>query len=357
MPAPPLASQRGRVLLDASLWTDPAGAAALAERLHPILGARRLALLWPGEAAPGRVAAACDAVLIDAAAPSDLSSLAAAQARGDLAGDLFVTANAKRAEWARQRELPVVALAPGEDAAARLAAPALLREDAAALVTAFQAARERRPLIVGVNGIDKSGKTRFAAGLAAELRRRGRVAETLSVESFLAPRRLRAAHDYPPVERYYRKRYDLERLRDQALRPLREEGRRRLRIDVYDGRRERTGEELHLAFGETGLLIVEGPFLFRADLFYHFDFRIYLVTDFERALDLSLADVPAARREARRRALLAREVAAQQLYLRQETPWQRAHLVLRDVNGDAPSIEAVQLGAPDASSSPSTARA
>jgi len=356
MPAPPLASGRGRVLLDASLWTDPAAAAALARRLRGVLGDRRLAVLWPGEAAPDDVAAACDDAIIDAAAAGDLSSLAAAHARGDMDRDLLVTANAKRADWARQRGLPVVAVAPDEDPAARLAAPALLVEDAAELVGFFQASRERRPLVVGINGIDKSGKTRFAAGLAAALRRRGRVAETLPVDAFLAPRRLREASDYPPVERYYRKRYDLERLRDQALRPLREEGRRRVRVAIYDGRRERVGSELHLSLGETGMLIVEGPFLFRADLFYHFDFRIYLVTDFERALDLALADVPESRRQARRRALLAREVAAQQLYLGQETPWQRAHLVLRDVNGDTPRVEAVQLASPDASSAPATSR-
>ena len=87
------------------------------------------------------------------------------------------------------------------------------------------------------------------------------------------------------------------------------------------------------------MVFLEGPFLFQEDLFTSFDFRIYLVSDFERALELELGGLQGKERERRRDEIVRVELAAQSLYLRKETPWKRAQLVIRGMNTDSPHIE------------------
>ena len=65
--------------------------------------------------------------------------------------------------------------------------------------------------------------------------------------------------------------------------------------------------------------------------------------DFKKSVELELRDYPEGKtREKREEEFLRRELAAQSIYLSQESPWKRAHIVLRDVNDARPKIESRQ---------------
>ena len=100
-------------------------------------------------------------------------------------------------------------------------------------------------------------------------------------------------------------------------------------------------EKRSLSVGERSMLLMEGPFLFQEDLFAYFDFRIYLVSDFERSLEIELDGLEGRRRKRKEAEFLRVRFAAQSLYLRNDKPWKCAHLVIRGANTERPLIESL----------------
>jgi uridine kinase len=296
---------------------------------------RRLSLLGEAEA-PQRTAFA----RLLAAGDDPIAALAAAWTAGDLAGCLLVTARDRLAGWARQQGLPVLVPVTEAPLAPQLAPRSLVLRDAAALVLRARRRHGQRPLLVGVNGIANAGKTRFAADLAVQLGSLGFNCPVLSLDIFTAPRKVREAKGYSEPERLLLKTYSLERLDEQLLRPLQAETAPSLQLDVFDRERDRVAAKMTLDMDSRSIVLLEGPFLYQEQLVTPFDYRIYLVTSFTRAIELELGELAGKAREARRRDFIDGSIAAHSLYLRRATPWRHAHLQVRDANTEQPRIAA-----------------
>jgi uridine kinase len=257
---------------------------------------------------------------------------------GRLKKTLFVTANEKRIRLARQLGLAVLE-ASGADLLEQISPRALVLRDTASLILRVRRERKDRYLLAGINGIDNSGKSGFSMQLAAVLASLGLEPTLLSMESFTASKKARRARDYPEAERYYHKHYAMDRLREQLLLPLQGGLASSVSYDHYETDRERVIEKKSISLNTRSALLLEGPFLFQEDLSAYFDFRIYLVTDFERAIDIELKDVPEKKRKKHEVRFVKSRLGAQSLYLRKEAPWKRAHVVIRGVNTERPVIE------------------
>lgn len=337
MPAPVLSSTARRLLVDAAL----ADGIPLAELVASLREARpdcELIVLGGSQGLAG------DLPQIPGG-EEETAALDAAMAQRRLEGALVLSARERILGWARHAGLAALAPGPDQTLADHVTPHALVLNDAVAMLLRARRRREGRPYLVGVNGIDKAGKTVFTNRLAARLEDLGFRTECLAMTEFVAEKKERRAKGYPEAEGLYHKHYALERLRKQLLWPLQQcrELPLQLHFDVYDADRERLAEKRSLHLDRDSMAILEGPYLFQGDLFSFFDFRIYLVSDFERAIDLALGDLTGKAREKRLLEFQRRELAAQSLYLKQEAPWKRAHLVLRGVNSETPSVEQVQL--------------
>ena len=77
-----------------------------------------------------------------------------------------------------------------------------------------------RPVIVGINGVDGSGKTVLAEGLSGALRCLGRPAHTISVDGFHHPRERRYRRGEQSPEAYYHDTIDYMALAEEALKPV-----------------------------------------------------------------------------------------------------------------------------------------
>lgn len=281
-----------------------------------------------------------------AASPEDeTAALAEAHVAGELEGVLVLSARERLLGWARRAELPVLVPKLGSPLAEQLSASALVLDDVASLLLRARRAREGKPFLVGVNGIDNSGKTEFSARLSDRMESLGFRVERVSLSEFTAEKRARRAKGYSEAEGYYRKHFSMERLREQLLTPLRQcaELPLQFQFDTHDLDRDRPGEKRRMHLDRDSMVMLEGPFLFQAELFPYFDFRIYLVSDFERAIELALTGLEGKKRERRHVEYQRRELAAQSLYLKQGAPWKRAHIVLRGVNTDSPTVEEATL--------------
>ena len=212
---------------------------------------------------------------------------------GDTASDL---------EAAAKNQLPFICAAYGFGDAETLAAATFCARDAAeiaALVTQLDVFfRLKRRLftpgkrIIGINGVDTSGKTIFSERFARFLEITGLKTAVLHLDDFHNPAEVRRQGENE-VDAYYQHAFDYEKVCREILAPLQRDGRLdrdvmclSLDTDRYEVRR-------HFSLDAETVLLIEGVLLFREPLAAYLDGRIYLQISFEEVLRrAAVRDVP-----------------------------------------------------------------
>jgi uridine kinase len=192
------------------------------------------------------------------------------------------------------------------------------------------------PVRVAVDGPDAAGKTTLAEELALGLRRRGRAVIRASIDGFHRPRaeRYRRGEDSPLG--YYEDSFDFGALRRVLLDPLGPEGDRRYRSAIFDFRVDAAQPVPAVVATDSDILIVDGVFLLRPDLYDSWDLRIFVSASFAEILrrarerDVALFGSPA---EVERR-YSARYIPGQKLYFAAVRPMEKADVV---VDNDDPA--------------------
>lgn len=137
-----------------------------------------------------------------------------------------------------------------------------------------------RPTLVAIDGVDGSGKTTFAAQLAAPYSELGRRAHIVHMDDFLNPRatRYRLGRDSP--EGFFRDTYDLPAFTGQVLEPLRRSGPTHIVCRAFDYRTDQPVHDEPTAVGVADVVLVEGMFLHRDELAGAWDMSIFLDVPF-----------------------------------------------------------------------------
>lgn len=142
--------------------------------------------------------------------------------------------------------------------------------------------RAARNLIVGVSGIDGSGKSKLASKLESGLNSGGIMARQISIDDFLQPKSLR--HKNPnQIQGYFEDNFNYDSLNTQVLVPVRNSMSVDNKIPVLDLDTDQISEQ-PFRFSGPGVLIVEGVFLFRKELRDAIDFKIWIQIDFKPAM-------------------------------------------------------------------------
>jgi uridine kinase len=137
-----------------------------------------------------------------------------------------------------------------------------------------------RPFVLGITGVDCAGKTEFAAGLGACLQERGHRIQVIHLDDFNNPRSVRRGGD-DRDELYYQRikqgySFNWDRLVDELLRPIRENGRvtrRLVSVSWHDD--DLTYETDYEVTPET-VVLLEGVFLFLEVISRYVDYYVYL---------------------------------------------------------------------------------
>ena len=207
-----------------------------------------------------------------------------------------------------------------------------------------------RPLLVYVSGVDAAGKTKVTSELARLLQDAGQNSSVVNVDDFHQPKSLRYARDLDLPDQYYYRSYDLARLVQEVLVPIRETGRLDRSLRLLDLATDTFSmERRYLADPET-VVFLEGVFLLRSELVGFGDMFIEvdapLSVAFERARNREKGREDAA---ATLDKYASKYFPAQVRYRRTFSPLQRAQIVID--NGvempftrslrDAPSLDAL----------------
>lgn len=175
-------------------------------------------------------------------------------------------------------------------------------ELANAVIAKRRATARDGAILVGISGIDASGKGTLASHLAAELRERGVRVESIGADAWLTPLD-RLSLDSDPGEQFYL---------------------HAIRFDETFQRIARLQEE----DGSIEVILLEGIFLFKRGLRSRYDLSIWVDCRFETALERALArnqeGLPRERLLADYRRIY---FPAQEVYLRRDNPRDFADIV------------------------------
>ena len=145
------------------------------------------------------------------------------------------------------------------------------------------AKKRRQPAIIGINGVDCSGKSVFAANFHDWLNRHGEHAVLVHLDDFHNPCAIRHQGDNP-VEAYYHHAFDLERLTRLVLEPLRRDGQLTVELDVLNLDTDCYDIHRYYEIRHESVVLLEGVLLFRPPLLDFFDIRVFLHIGFEEVL-------------------------------------------------------------------------
>lgn len=148
-------------------------------------------------------------------------------------------------------------------------------------------------MIVGVTGMDASGKSMMATLLAEELLRSGHSVQIIRVDDFHRPRAERRRDDVPEPVQFYERTFDFERIGNELLSPIRNNGRINASLLCLDLLEDTWSVKRDYVVDEATVVLLEGVFLFRLEIVHFLDLVIYLHVDESTVLDrASDRDVP-----------------------------------------------------------------
>ncbi|WP_152365422.1 uridine kinase [Microlunatus speluncae] len=194
--------------------------------------------------------------------------------------------------------------------------------------------------LVAIDGVDGSGKTTFAATVAARLRQQGRACLVIHVDDFHRPRaeRHRRGRDSPLG--FWLDTYDYPALHRLVLEPLGPGGDGSYRSRWTDLVNDCHVDEPPRRAEPGTVVILEGLFLHRDELVERWDFSIFLDAPFEITVARMAGrdgGSPDPEHPSQRR-----YVEGQRLYFEACRPWQRADLVIDNTDPRHPMIITAQ---------------
>ncbi len=137
-----------------------------------------------------------------------------------------------------------------------------------------------RATLVAVDGVDGSGKSTFADLLVTEYFNRRRAALVVHMDDFLNPRAIRYRMGRTSPHGFFLDTYDLGAFTANILEPLRPGGSREIVPRAFDLRTDSPLNDDPVAVPPQAVVIVEGMFLHRDELFEHWDLSVFLDVPF-----------------------------------------------------------------------------
>jgi uridine kinase len=144
----------------------------------------------------------------------------------------------------------------------------------------------RRSVLVGVTGIDGSGKGYVAGELVAALRERGVSAANIYADGWLnLPRRRFDPQN--PAEHFYEHALRLDEMFEQLILPLKAKRSHRVVADFAEETATAYREHTY-RFDDVDVIVLEGIYLLKRAYRSHFDLSFWVDCTFETALERAI---------------------------------------------------------------------
>lgn len=191
--------------------------------------------------------------------------------------------------------------------------------------------------VVGINGVDTSGKTEFTQWYSRFLTSVGMKNQVLHIDDFHNPALVREA-GANPVDAYYQNAFDYDKLLNEVLLPLRKEGRLNQTVTCLNLNTDEYQNKITYHVERDSVLLIEGVLLFRPPLLSFLDGTVFLDIPFDEVLRRAqIRDVPKYGTIFLER-YRKKYIPIQERYLREHRPKEVCDVLIDNRNYDTPLI-------------------
>lgn len=202
-----------------------------------------------------------------------------------------------------------------------------------------------RPLIVGINGVDTSGKTIFTKELCNYLSQFHNHLQVIHLDDFHNPSDIRNKESDPVIS-YFNNAFNLESIEENILKPT-SIGERldkeflllNLENDLYDVKKR-------YIVNEDTIVLLEGVLLFREPIDQYMDVKIYIDISFDEVIIRAQKRDYKLFGDATEERYRKKYIPVQKLYFEKHSPKEKSHLVINNENFAKPQIEKIPFNGP-----------
>lgn len=197
--------------------------------------------------------------------------------------------------------------------------------------------KKYKAFIIGITGIDTSGKTIFAEALSEFITSKDYSSKLIQLDDFHNPREIRYAGENQ-ADNYYHKSFDIATIVQKLLVPIRENGRLSTKLTLLNLHTNKYEVEKEYLVDKDTIVVFEGVFLFRKELSPYLDYRIFLEIPYEESKSRAVTrDVPVYGEEILDR-YDGKYLPAQRKYLDEYPPNKTADLIINNENWEYPKV-------------------
>jgi len=192
-----------------------------------------------------------------------------------------------------------------------------------------------RPFVIGITGIDASGKTRFTESFEKYLLSRNLEVQVIHLDDFHNPRNIRYSGN-DQAYNYYNRSFDITTIINKLLIPVHMAKKDDLRFSLVHLDLNTDEFSIHRDYSFTSRTVVlfEGVFLFRKELAPYLDYRIFLDISFEECKRRARSRDP----EAVLEKYDSKYLPAQRKYLDEYPPSEIADMIIDNNSWNKPSL-------------------
>lgn len=198
--------------------------------------------------------------------------------------------------------------------------------------------QENTPLIVGITGVDTSGKTQLTNELKVALINQGYQVQVVHVDDFHNEKAIRYANELSEPDQYYYRSIDFEKIARDLLQLIKKNRRLETTINHLNLDTDTWTYNKKYLINPQTIVLLEGVFIYRDETRPFIDTFIHLHVDEAIVLERAqLRDKPKQGEEVIRK-YHAKYLPAQRRYLEKYNPCLIADVIVENSNWEKPKI-------------------
>ncbi|WP_192930249.1 GNAT family N-acetyltransferase [Alkaliphilus pronyensis] len=203
--------------------------------------------------------------------------------------------------------------------------------------TIINTKKKEIPLIVGINGVDTSGKTVFTKDLANYLKKLGFHIQTIHLDDFHNPSEIRHK-DTNPILSYIHNAFNLNCIETELLKPVISDGILDKELTLLELESNEFNIIKKYEINPDTIVLVEGVLLYREPIDKYFELRIYLDISFEEVLKRASIRDGCLMGETVIEKYRQKYIPIQKWYIEKYQPVKKSTIIIKNDNYEKPKI-------------------
>ena len=195
-----------------------------------------------------------------------------------------------------------------------------------------------KPLFVGINGVDTSGKSIFTNEISKYLTKSGFKVQIIHLDDFHNPSAIRNKES-DPINSYLNNAFNLNRVEKEILEPASLEGFLEKELLLLDLETDEFHNNKSYLIDKDTIVLFEGVLLFREPIDKYFDFRIYIDITFEEVIKRATKRDYGIFGDSVIEKYKTKYIPIQKLYIDKYTPKKKSNIVINNEDYMKPKME------------------